>query len=817
MLKRLLFASVSIAGLFACQSGSDTYTSNEPIVEVPFTEVHLTDNFWATRLEVNRTVSIPSAFKQCELNGRFDNFALAGGLIKGEHKGDFPFDDTDPYKIIEGASYSLAVKYDPKMDAYLDSVITLISAAQEPDGYLTTCVTNKCERLSRWWGTQRWEKLNSHELYNCGHLYEAAVAHFRATGKRSLLDVAIKNADLVCQVFGPAEGQKHVPSGHPIIEMGLAKMYKATGDQKYLDMARYFVEETGRGTDGHRLNAYSQDHMPILKQEEIVGHAVRAGYLYSGVADVAALTKDSAYFNAICRIWDNMASKKLYITGGIGSRAQGEGFGPDYELHNHSAYCETCASIANVYWNQRMFLATGDAKYVDVLERALYNGVISGVSLSGDKFFYDNPLESMGQHERAPWFGCACCPGNVTRFMASVPMYMYATQENSVFVNLYIGSNSKVKLNDNEIELDQATEYPWDGAVKLTVKPQTPASFALKLRIPGWAENKPVSGSDLYTFTAPATDKYAVKVNGKPVRTKTNEGYIAIDREWNAGDVVELTLPMDVRRVKAHEKVKADKGLLAIERGPVVYCLEGVDMADNHVFNKYLPENASFSHQFEAGKLNGIVELQGTAKELDRDADGTIKEKDVPVKLIPYSTWNNRGNAEMAVWIPASADYAKPTPEPSIASRAQSFTVVSAPIQKDGLPIERREYCYGVNDQWDPKSSDDQTKPYHYFWLKTGSEEAIEYVFDTPETVKNVEVYWLEFDHYDGNYRVPANWKVQYKVGNTWKDVEAKGEYGCKKDCYNSVDFTPVTTKGLKLVINLQKGESGGVIEWKVN
>lgn len=817
MLKKLLFASVSVVGLFACQSNPDRYTSNEPIVEVPFTEVHLTDNFWAPRIEVNRTVSIPSAFKQCELNGRFDNFALAGGLIKGEHKGDFPFDDTDPYKIIEGASYSLAVKYDPQLDAYLDSVITLIGAAQEPDGYLTTCVTNKCERLSRWWGKERWEKLNSHELYNCGHLYEAAVAHFRATGKRSLLDVAIKNADLVCEVFGPKEGQKHVPSGHPIVEMGLAKMYKVTGDQKYLDMARYFVEETGRGTDGHRLNAYSQDHMPILQQEEIVGHAVRAGYLYSGVADVAALTKDSAYFNAICRIWDNMATKKLYITGGIGSRAQGEGFGPEYELHNHSAYCETCASIANVYWNQRMFLATGDAKYVDVLERALYNGVISGVSLSGDKFFYDNPLESMGQHERAPWFGCACCPGNVTRFMASVPMYMYATQENSVFVNLYIASNSTVKLGENEIELDQATEYPWEGKVKLTITPQKPVDFALKLRIPGWAENEPVTGSDLYTFTSQEADKYTVSVNGKAVKSKAYEGYIAIDRQWNAGDIVELTLPMDVRRVKAHEKVKADEGLLAIERGPVVYCLEGVDMPDKHVFNKYIPDNNSFSYKYVEDKLNGIVELEGTAKELDRNADGTVGEKDVPVRLIPYSTWNNRGNAEMAVWIPASAAYAKPTPEPSIASRAKSFTIVSAPIQKDGLPIERREWCYGVNDQWDPKSSDDMSKPYHYFWLKTGSEEAIEYVFDQPETVKNVEVYWLEFDHYDGNYRVPANWKVQYKEGNTWKDVKAKGEYGCKKDCYNSVDFEPVTTSGLKLVINLQKGESGGVIEWKVN
>ena len=359
MLKQIVLLSVIGLGFVACSDhGDQGYVSTEPIVEVPFTGVHLTDYFWAPRIEVNRTVSIPSAFRQCEINGRFDNFALAGGLIKGEHKGDFPFDDTDPYKIIEGASYSLAVEYDPKLDAYLDSVITLIGAAQEPDGYLTTCVTNKCERLNRWWGTHRWEKLNSHELYNSGHLYEAAVAHYQATGKRSLLDVAIKNANLVCKDFGPGEGQKHVPSGHPIIEMGLAKMYKVTGDRKYLDMAKYFVEETGRGTDGHRLSAYSQDHKPILDQEEIVGHAVRAGYLYSGVADVAALTKDSAYFNAICRIWDNMATKKLYITGGIGSRAQGEGFGPEYELHNHSAYCETCASIANVYWNVPYIMAS---------------------------------------------------------------------------------------------------------------------------------------------------------------------------------------------------------------------------------------------------------------------------------------------------------------------------------------------------------------------------------------------------------------------------------------------------------------------------
>ena len=814
MLQKLVLAIGVVVAFSSCHSTS--YHSDEPIVEVPFTEVHVTDHFWAPRIEVNRTVSIPSAFRQCEANGRFDNFALAGGLIKGEHKGDFPFDDTDPYKIIEGASYSLAIKYDPNLDAYLDSVITLIGAAQEPDGYLTTCVTNKCERLNRWWGTRRWEKLNSHELYNSGHLYEAAVAHYQATGKRSLLDVAIKNADLVCKDFGPDKMQKHVPSGHPIIEMGLAKLYKVTGDRKYLDMAKYFVEETGRGTDGHRLNAYSQDHMPILQQEEIVGHAVRAGYLYSGVADVAALTKDTAYFHAICRIWDNMATKKLYITGG--SRAQGEGFGPEYELHNHSAYCETCASIANVYWNQRMFLATGDAKYIDVLERALYNGVISGVSLSGDKFFYDNPLESMGQHERAPWFGCACCPGNVTRFMASVPKYMYATQGNSLYVNLYVGSESRVALANDTVTLVQDTEYPWDGLVKLTVSPRKASSSDLKLRIPSWTGNEPVPGSDLYTYIKRDREPCAVFVNGTPLKEKAHHGYVVIEREWEPGDVIELRMPMDVRRVKAHEKVRADQGLLAVERGPVVYCLEGVDMPDRHVFNKYLPEDADFTCQYEKEKLNGIVELSTTVKELDRNKEnGMVSETEVPVKLIPYSTWNNRGADQMAVWIPEAAEYARPIPEPTIASKARTL-MIQAPIQKDAPESASVEsWAWGVNDQWEPKRSSDISKPYHYWWLRNGTLETLAYQFDQPYTVSNVQVYWLDFDHYDGNFRVPESWKLYYKDGKTWKEVEALNGYVVKKDCYNSLDFKPVKTTGLKIAAQLQKGASGGVIEWKVN
>ena len=807
----ILMSGLVVLGTASCSR--PTYTQPDaPIREVPFTQVHLSDSFWLPRIETNRTVSIPSAFKECEKNGRFDNFAIAAGLKKGEHRGDFSFDDTDPYKVIEGASYSLAVKYDPKLDHYLDSVINIIAAAQEPDGYLTTCVTNKCYRLSGWWGRSKWEKINSHELYNSGHMYEAAIAHYRATGKRTFLDVAIKNADLVCKTFGPDEGQIHRPSGHPIVEMALCKLYKVTGDQKYLDMAKYFVEETGRGTDGHKLSEYSQDHKPILQQDEIVGHAVRAGYLYSGVADVAALTNDTAYFHALTRLWDNLVSKKLYITGGMGSRAQGEGFGPNYELQNHTAYCETCASIANVYWNYRMFLATGESKYIDVLERALYNGVISGVSLSGDKFFYDNPLESMGQHERQRWFGCACCPGNVTRFIASVPNYAYATQQNDIYVNLYIQGKADMRLADStRVTLEQTTGYPWNGKVAITVTPDKEGEFAIRLRIPGWLKSAPVA-SDLYAYTD-APKKYTLKVNGSSVRAAGGDGYETIVRTWKAGDVIELDMPMDVRRIQANDSVEVDRGMLAIERGPIVFCLEGKDQPDSTVFNKFITPDTKIDATYDANLLNGVMVLSGAAHEVERD--GSVK--DVTFRAIPYSTWNNRGADQMEVWVPEAKEYATPTPEPTIASKAKTFTI-QAPIQKDAPESASViSYAWGVNDQWEPKRSSDTSKPYHYWWLREGTEETLAYEFDQPYTVSNVQVYWLDFDHYDGNFRVPQSWKLYYKAGNSWKEVETLSEYGVKKDCYNSLDFKPVKTTGLKIAAQLQPGESGGIIEWKVN
>lgn len=799
------------------------------ISEVPFTSVHLSDCFWAPRIEANRTITIPAAFRECERNGRFDNFAIAAGLMKGEHRGDFSFDDTDPYKVIEGASYSLAVHYDKHLDSYLDSVIAIIAAAQEPDGYLTTCVTNKCYRLSGWWGRSKWEKLNSHELYNSGHLIEAAVAHYRATGKRTLLDVAIRNADLISRTFGEEEGKIHRPGGHPIIEMALCKLYKVTGNRKYLEQARYFVDETGRGTDGHRLSEYSQDHMPILQQTEIRGHAVRAGYLYSGVADVAALMGDTAYFHALERIWENMSSKKLFITGGIGSRAQGEGFGPNYELNSHTAYCETCAAIANVYWNHRMFLATGDAKYMDVVELALYNNVLSGVSLSGDKFFYDNPLESNGEHERQAWFGCACCPGNITRFVASVPGYVYAvdngphgpyesykpyrTHTPSIYVNLYMSSTAELRVKGRKVVLRQETNYPWDGKLLLTVE-KGGGRFPLNLRIPGWLNERPL-GNDLYesSIGTAADSRYKVLVNGVATDGTLEKGYLTIDRQWKKGDVVELDMNMSVHRISANSLAEDLCNKVALERGPVVYCMEASDQPDSTIFDKYIPAFALIESRFEKDLLGGVMVLEGEARKVTREGE----VKPVRFRAIPYCTWNNRGAQPMEVWIAENTMEAVPTPVPTLASKAQTFAN-RGPIQNDAPETAPADsWAGGTNDQWEPKRSSDTSKPYHYWWLKRGTQESISYRWKDLQVVENVQVYWLDFNHYDGDFRVPESWALYYETPEgEWREVEEHEPYTVFKDCYNSVSFRPVRTRSLKIVVKLQEGQSGGVLEWKV-
>lgn len=636
-------------GLVACKNEPEK--ADYKITGVPFNEVKISDQFWLPKIETNRTVTIPASFAKCEETGRVANFEKAAKK-EGQFGTEFPFDDTDIYKIVEGAAYSMSVHPDPKLDRYVDSLIAIVGKAQEPDGYLYTARTIDPQHPHKWSGNERWvqESVLSHELYNSGHLFEAAAAHFQATGKRNFLDIALKNADLLDQVFGP--GKRNDAPGHEIVEMGLVKLYRITKDEKYLKLAKFFIDCRGKENDPKKI--YSQDHKPLIQQDEAVGHAVRAGYLYSGVADVAALTGNTEYLSAIDKIWENMVSKKLYITGGIGARHQGEAFGDNYELPNLTSYNETCAAIANVYWNYRMFLLHGDSKYIDVLERSLYNGVISGIGLDGKTFFYPNPLEcdlhfkfNRGETlDRQPWFDCSCCPTNICRFLPSVPGYIYAQGNNSLYVNLFAQSSSTVQLNKKlPVTISQETQYPWDGQVKISVSPEKASRFALCLRIPGWAQNRPVPG-DLYSYLSPEKDSVSITVNGEPVQYKTEKGYAVIDREWKQGDVVNYTLPMNIHRVEANRKVVDDAGKVAIERGPIVYCLEGVDNGPQ-LMKLSLPDSSKLTETFNSGELSGIVTISGEAM-----VDGDKKAQTQKFTAIPYFVWDNRGINEMKVWIP---------------------------------------------------------------------------------------------------------------------------------------------------------------------
>src|SRR5579863_3360849 len=567
--------TVLISALFASQCVR-AQNRDYPVKPVPFTAVHVNDEFWAPRIEINRSVTIPFAFKKDEETGRVDNFIRAAKALRGEpfenHKyPPYPFDDTDVYKVIEGASYTLSVHPDPQLEAYIDDLIVKIGAAQEKDGYLYTARTIDPAHPHPWSGNQRWilEGVNSHELYDLGHLYEAAVAHYQATGERTLLDIALRTANLLDQTFGP--GKREIWRGHQITEMGLAKLYRVTGDDRYLSLAKFMLDK--RGPDGRQGSGrtYNQSHLKVVDQTEAVGHAVRATYMYSGMADVAALTGDEAYVHAIDKIWDNVAGKKLYITGGIGAMGAGEAFGKNYELPNMSAYNETCAAAGNDYWNQRLFLLHGDAKYIDVFERTLYNGLISGVALDGKSFFYPNPLESNGQHQRSPWFGVACCPSNITRYLPSVPGYAYGQAGDTLYVNLFVGSTAEIKMDSGHtVNITQETRYPWDGAVKMTVNPDQTGKMTIKVRIPGWARNEPMP-SDLYRFADTNTEPVTIKVNGKSAPVKIEQGYVSLDRTWKKGDTIDLNLPMPVRRVLANGEVAADKGRVALQRGPIVY------------------------------------------------------------------------------------------------------------------------------------------------------------------------------------------------------------------------------------------------------
>lgn len=768
-----------------------------PIQPVPFTQVHVTDKFWKPKMKINAEVTIPYILTMCREHGRIDNFLAAAGKRENKVCSEYTFDDTDIYKWIEGASYALQVEPNPKLQLYLDSLIAIIAAAQEPDGYLYTFRTIKPAVPHEWIGKKRWEKdsVLSHELYNCGHLYEAAYAHYNATGKKNLLNIALKNADLLCKDFG--WGKLEIYPGHQIVETGLVKLYRITGEKKYLDLAKFFLDVRGPNGD-----AYNQANRKVVDQTEAVGHAVRAAYMYSGMADVAALTGDSNYIKAIDAIWQDVVTKKIYITGGIGATNNGEAFGDPYQLPNMSAYAETCAAIANVYWNNRMFLLHGDSKYIDVLERTLYNGLLSGMSLDGTHFFYPNPLASVGQHERSGWFSCACCISNMTRFLPSVPGYVFAQNNNELYVNLFMSNSSTIQLTSGKVNIAESTNYPWNGKISLQINPEKSNTFSLHIRIPGWVKAQPVAG-DLYTTDATASS-IVILLNGKAVEYKMANGYAVINRSWKKGDKLSFEFPMQPQRIYANKNVKADEGRFAIQYGPVVYCLEGKDNKDSVVQNIVVQKNAALQVSYNPALLNGVnvitMDGEGAKRQLNSDALITGKQ---PVTAIPYYAWNNRGAGEMEVWIPYVKTASRPQPAPTIAYTSK----VTASIKSKSI--------ISIKDQFEPSESKDNSVPFFHWWPKRNSTEWVEYDFDSSHTVSSSKVYWFD-DGPWGGCRIPAAWKIYYKKDDQWMPVENTTEYEIAKDKYNSVSFKPVKTMALKIEVQLPVDNASGIHEWMV-
>jgi DUF1680 family protein len=645
-----LFVSMTF---FSCKPGekqdASFETGNYMITPVDLRHVKLTDRFWLPIVRRIQEKAIPYALEKCRKEGRLDNFLIAGGQMDGETRGMMPFDDTDVYKTIEGASMSLINAPNPELEKQLDDIIEIIGKGQEDDGYLTTWRTiNPKKPPSPWVKViegRRWESLEaSHELYNAGHLYEAAYAHYKATGKKNFLEIAYRNADLVVKTFGGGEGRIAAVPGHQIIETGLIKLYYASGNKEYLRLAKYFLDNRGRPKH-HKLNdsylsaAYSQDHLPVIEQDEVLGHAVRAMYMYAAMTDIAVLMDDAAYGNAVDKLWQNMVEKKIYLTGGIGARQEGEAFGDNYELPNLTAYNETCAAIGSVYWNHRLHCKTGLVQYLDVMERTLYNGLLAGLSLDGTHFFYPNPLESDGEYAfnqgaqtRKDWFDCSCCPTNLIRFIPSVPGLLYSKSADTVYVNLYASSEARVPLENTVLEIQQETQYPWNGVVTIRVSSTKDVPAVVKLRIPHWARNKVLPGG-LYTYLEENGNRPIVRMNGEEIEPLVKDGYMVLERTWKE-DRISLDFPMSPRKVVADSRVAEDLGKVALEYGPLVYAFEQVDQKEDLDRLRITPSE-SFSPKMENELLGGVVTLSSEN-----------------AKAVPYYTWSNRGIGKMKVWIP---------------------------------------------------------------------------------------------------------------------------------------------------------------------
>ncbi len=763
-----------------------------PIQAVAYNEVHLTPGFWAERVRVNGAVSMPHALAQCASTGRIDNFSRAAGTLKSDYVG-FHFNDSDVYKVVEGLSRQLALTPDPLLGKSLDEIIGKIAAAQQKEGYIHPFVTVHSEE-------KRWQKPELHELFSMGHLIEAGAVNFQASGKRGLLEVAIRAADCIDREFKPGIGPLGYPPEHQQAEIGLVKLFEVTKERKYLELAKRLLEARGRAEGRVLMGPYCQDHEPVSAQREAVGHAVRAVYQYSAMADVAAYTGDAGYRAALEAIWKDVFEKKVYLTGGLGASGGNEGFSKAYDLPNVTAYSETCAAIGSIMWNERMFRLTGQARFMDVVERTLFNALLSGVSGKGDGFFYPNRLETFRGARRSAWFDCACCPSNVVRFMPWIPELAYAVKDDVLYVNQFMSSEAAPVVDGQPLALTQQTDYPWAGKVSLTFAPTAARQFTVMLRIPDWARAKVLDGSLYQMSGGAAVGKPSIKLNGQAVEWTEENGYARIERNWQPGDLIEFELPTPVRHVVARAEVAAATGRVALQRGPLVYCAEGLDQSHGVVMDLVANQTAATA----ASMVGGLMVIKSVANIVQRNPAGVAQVgEQVELNLRPYYSWANREATPMQVWLAATPEASRPAPAATLAttSKVTTSSGASAPA---------------VNDQLEPRSSGDVEVPLFHWWPKVGSTEWVEYEFAKPASVTASEVYWFDDSDGGGGCKLPQSWRLLYRHGQEWKPVDAREVYTTGKDRWSRVSFQSVTTTALRLEVVLPAAFSAGIHEWKV-
>ncbi len=788
------------------------------LTPVPTQQVVIDDAFWSPKIKTWREVTIADCLAKFEKDGTLLNFdRVRDGQLKEKHNGP-PWYDGLLYEMIRGCADYLAAQRDLALEQRLDGYIERIVAAQakDPHGYVNTYsqMQQPTHRFGLNGGDDNWQ----HDVYNAGAMCEAAVHYYRATGKTSLLKASARLANHMCDLIGPPPKNNIIP-GHAGPEEAVARLYELfreqpqlkkemgfeVDEQRYLKLAEFFIEARGYHAGRKNFGPYGQDHEAVFQQQTLEGHAVRATLMGTGLSALAAINGREEYSQAAGRLWDNMTTRRMHLTGGVGASRKGEAFSHDYHLPN-DGYLETCAAVGSGFFSRNMNLLFGNACYADELERTLYNAVLAGVSLQGDTYFYENPLAAGKNRARWSWSGCPCCPPMFLKIIGAMPGYIYAQDAAGVYVNLFVGSRADVRLTGGKAMLRQTTRYPWQGEVRIAVEPEKPSAFDLYVRIPAWCQGT-ASPDDLYQIEGrPTTGAARLKVNGQSVeQPEMVRGYARLKRQWKSGDVVELQMDMPVRRVKAHPKVDADRERVALMRGPIVYCFEGCDHG-GHIRHVVAPPQVQFATEHLADLLGGMTVLRGQGLGLYRTEEGRVEQQPADLVAIPYGFNANRGPTEMAVWLPEVPARAQPVPVPTIASRAQPSASHCTPA--DGLNA--------LNDRVEPAASDDRKIPRFTWWDHRGTKEWVQYDFVEPQTVSRVDVYWFDEQRIRGGCRMPQSWQLLYKDGNEWKPVAGASEYGVTMDRLNRVTFTPIRTTALRIEIQLQPNWSGGILEWQV-